>query len=313
MSPIGLLYPKMTVVGAGLIGGSVILAARAHGVVGEVTIADASEAHRARAAEIGLADHVTGDLAQAVKDADLVVIATPVLSIGEVAAAVAPHMKPGATLTDVGSTKATIAEAFRAPALAKVFPIPGHPIAGTEQSGPDAGFAELFEGRWTILTPLADREDEAYAAAVAKLSAFWRSFGAQVELMEEKHHDLVLAVVSHLPHLIAYTIVGSAADLENVTENEVIKYSASGFRDFTRIAASDPTMWRDIFVANKDAVLEMLGRFTEDLQAMSRAIRWGDADTLHAHFTRTRAIRRGIVAAGQESAEPNFGRDRGKH
>jgi len=313
MSPIGLLYPKMTVIGTGLIGGSVILAARAHGVVGEVTIADASEAHRARAAEIGLADHVTGDLAQAVKDADLVVIATPVLSIGEVAAAVAPHMKPGATLTDVGSTKATIAEAFRAPALAKVFPIPGHPIAGTEQSGPDAGFAELFEGRWTILTPLADREDEAYAAAVAKLSAFWCSFGAQVELMEEKHHDLVLAVVSHLPHLIAYTIVGSAADLENVTENEVIKYSASGFRDFTRIAASDPTMWRDIFVANKDAVLEMLGRFTEDLQAMSRAIRWGDADTLHAHFTRTRAIRRGIVAAGQESAEPNFGRDRGKH
>ncbi|PLR25533.1 cyclohexadienyl dehydrogenase [Caulobacter zeae] len=313
MSPTGLLYPKMTVVGAGLIGGSVILAARAHGVVGEVTIADASEAHRARALEIGLADHVTGDLAEAVKDADLVVIATPVLSIGEVAAAVAPHLKPGATLTDVGSTKATIAEAFRSPALAKVFPIPGHPIAGTEQSGPDAGFAELFEGRWTILTPLADREDEAYAAAVAKLSTFWRSFGAQVELMEEKHHDLVLAVVSHLPHLIAYTIVGSAADLENVTENEVIKYSASGFRDFTRIAASDPTMWRDIFVANKDAVLEMLGRFTEDLQAMSRAIRWGDADTLHAHFTRTRAIRRGIVAAGQESAEPNFGRDRGKH
>lgn len=313
MSPTGLLYPKMTVVGAGLIGGSVILAARAHGVVGEVTIADASETHRARALEIGLADHVTGDLAEAVKDADLVVIATPVLSIGDVAAAVAPHLKPGATLTDVGSTKATIAEAFRSPALAKVFPIPGHPIAGTEQSGPDAGFAELFEGRWTILTPLADREDEAYAAAVAKLSAFWRSFGAQVELMEEKHHDLVLAVVSHLPHLIAYTIVGSAADLENVTENEVIKYSASGFRDFTRIAASDPTMWRDIFVANKDAVLEMLGRFTEDLQAMSRAIRWGDADTLHAHFTRTRAIRRGIVAAGQESAEPNFGRDRGKH
>ncbi len=313
MSPTGLLYPKMTVVGAGLIGGSVILAARAHGVVGEVTIADASEAHRARALEIGLADHVTGDLAEAVKDADLVVIATPVLSIGDVAAAVAPHLKAGATLTDVGSTKATIAEAFRSPTLSKVFPIPGHPIAGTEQSGPDAGFAELFEGRWTILTPLADREDEAYAAAVAKLSAFWRSFGAQVELMEEKHHDLVLAVVSHLPHLIAYTIVGSAADLENVTENEVIKYSASGFRDFTRIAASDPTMWRDIFVANKDAVLEMLGRFTEDLQAMSRAIRWGDADTLHAHFTRTRAIRRGIVAAGQESAEPNFGRDRGKH
>jgi cyclohexadieny/prephenate dehydrogenase len=262
--------------------------------------------------ELAIAEHVTGDIADAVKDADLVVIATPVLSVPELASVVIPAMKPGATLTDVGSTKGNVAEAFRAQDLSKIYAIPGHPIAGTEQSGPDAGFAELFENRWTILTPF-ESEDDRYAAAVAKLSAFWRAFGAQVELMDEKHHDLVLAVVSHLPHLIAYTIVGSAADLENVTENEVIKYSASGFRDFTRIAASDPTMWRDIFVANKDAVLEMLGRFTEDLQAMSRAIRWGDADTLHAHFTRTRAIRRGIVAAGQEGAEPNFGRDRGKH
>ncbi len=308
----GILYPKMTVIGCGLIGGSIIRAAREHGVVGQVTVADASPAHRARVSELGLAEHVTGDIGEAVKDADLVVIATPVLSTPEVAAALAPHMKPGATLTDVGSTKANVVEAFKALDLSQVFVIPGHPIAGTEQSGPDAGFAELFENRWTILTP-AEKDDEAYAAAVAKLSAFWRAFGAQVELMDDKHHDLVLAVVSHLPHLIAYTIVGSAADLENVTESEVIKFSASGFRDFTRIAASDPTMWRDIFVANKDAVLEMLGRFTEDLQAMSRAIRWGDADTLHAHFTRTRAIRRGIVAAGQESAEPNFGRDRGKH
>ncbi|WP_299009876.1 prephenate/arogenate dehydrogenase family protein [uncultured Caulobacter sp.] len=312
MSQPGILYPKMTVIGAGLIGGSIIRAAREHGVVGEITVADASEAHRARVVELGVAEHVTGDIAEAVKDADLVVIATPVLSIPDLAAQVIPAMKAGATLTDVGSTKGNVAEAFRAQDLSKIHAIPGHPIAGTEQSGPDAGFSELFENRWTILTPL-DSEDEAYAAAVARLSAFWRAFGAQVELMDEKHHDLVLAVVSHLPHLIAYTIVGSAADLENVTENEVIKYSASGFRDFTRIAASDPTMWRDIFVANKDAVLEMLGRFTEDLQAMSRAIRWGDADTLHAHFTRTRAIRRGIVAAGQESAEPNFGRDRGKH
>lgn len=312
MSNPGILYPKMTVIGAGLIGGSIIRAAREHGVVGEVTVADASAAHRARVAELGIAEHVTGDIAEAVKDADLVVLATPVLSIPDLAAQVIPAMKAGATLTDVGSTKGNVAEAFRAQDVSKIHAIPGHPIAGTEQSGPDSGFAELFENRWTILTPL-DSEDEAYAAAVARLSTFWRAFGAQVELMDEKHHDLVLAVVSHLPHLIAYTIVGSAADLENVTENEVIKYSASGFRDFTRIAASDPTMWRDIFVANKDAVLEMLGRFTEDLQAMSRAIRWGDADTLHAHFTRTRAIRRGIVAAGQESAEPNFGRDRGKH
>ena len=312
MSRAGILYPKMTVIGCGLIGGSIIRAAREHGVVGEITVADASEAHRARVVELGIAEHVTGDIAEAVKDADLVVIATPVLSIPDLAAQVIPAMKAGATLTDVGSTKGNVAEAFRAQDISRIHAIPGHPIAGTEQSGPDSGFAELFENRWTILTPL-DSEDEAYAAAAARLSTFWRAFGAQVELMEEKHHDLVLAVVSHLPHLIAYTIVGSAADLENVTENEVIKYSASGFRDFTRIAASDPTMWRDIFVANKDAVLEMLGRFTEDLQAMSRAIRWGDADTLHAHFTRTRAIRRGIVAAGQESAEPNFGRDRGKH
>jgi len=308
----GILYPKMTVIGCGLIGGSIIRAARAHGIVGEVTVADASAYSRARVTELGLAEHVTDDIAQAVKDADLVVIATPVLSTAEVAAALAPAIKAGATLTDVGSTKASVVEAFSAQSLDHVFVVPGHPIAGTEQSGPDAGFAELFEDRWTILTPLP-REDEAYAAAVARLSSFWRAMGAQVELMDDKHHDLVLAVTSHLPHLIAYTIVGSAADLENVTESEVIKFSASGFRDFTRIAASDPTMWRDIFVANKDAVLEMLGRFTEDLQAMSRAIRWGDADTLHAHFTRTRAIRRGIVAAGQESAEPNFGRDRGKH
>ena len=308
----GVLYPKMTVIGCGLIGGSIIRAARAHGIVGEVTVADASAFTRARVAELGLAEHVTEDIAEAVKDADLVVIATPVLSTAEVAAAVAPALKAGATLTDVGSTKASVVEAFAAQSLDHVFVIPGHPIAGTEQSGPDAGFAELFEDRWTILTPQR-RDDEAYAAAVARLSSFWRAMGAQVELMDDKHHDLVLAVTSHLPHLIAYTIVGSAADLENVTESEVIKFSASGFRDFTRIAASDPTMWRDIFVANKDAVLEMLGRFTEDLQAMSRAIRWGDADTLHSHFTRTRAIRRGIVAAGQESAEPNFGRDRGKH
>jgi cyclohexadieny/prephenate dehydrogenase len=193
-----------------------------------------------------------------------------------------------------------------------VFVIPGHPIAGTEHSGPDAGFAELFDGRWTILTPLPN-DNPAYAEAVAKLSAFWRGCGAQVEVMDAAHHDLVLAITSHLPHLIAYNIVGTASDLEGVTEGEVMKYSAGGFRDFTRIAASDPTMWRDIFVANKDAVLEVLGRFTEDLQALSRAIRWGEADKLHELFTRTRAIRRGVIALGQESAEPNFGRDRGKH
>jgi cyclohexadieny/prephenate dehydrogenase len=312
MSHPGILYPRLTVIGFGLIGGSIVRAAREQKLVGEIVVVDANPGHRARVEALGLADRVTDDVADGVAGADLVVIATPVLATGEVATAAAPAMKPGATLTDVGSVKAGPGEAMLAAAPAGVFVIPGHPIAGTEHSGPDAGFAELFENRWTILTPTV-RDDQAYAEAVAKLSAFWRGIGANVELMDDKHHDLVLAVTSHLPHLIAYTIVGSAADLENVTESEVMKYSAGGFRDFTRIAASDPTMWRDIFVANKDAVLEMLGRFTEDLQAMSRAIRWGDADTLHAHFTRTRAIRRGVIAAGQESAEPNFGRDRGKH
>jgi cyclohexadieny/prephenate dehydrogenase len=235
-----------------------------------------------------------------------------VLAIGEAMAAAAPALSPGATITDVGSVKGSVAEAMAVTAPDNVFVIPGHPIAGTEHSGPDAGFAELFDGRWVILTPDAAREDAAYAEAVAKLSTFWRACGAQVELMDVQHHDLVLAITSHLPHLIAYNIVGTASDLEGVTEGEVMKYSAGGFRDFTRIAASDPTMWRDIFVANKDAVLEVLGRFTEDLQALSRAIRWGEADKLQDLFTRTRAIRRGVIALGQESAEPNFGRDRGK-
>jgi cyclohexadieny/prephenate dehydrogenase len=228
--------------------------------------------------------------------------------MGEAARAAVAAMKPGATLTDVGSVKASVAETLAAAASDKVFAVPGHPIAGTEQSGPDAGFAELFQNRWTIVTPLP-REDDPYLDAVQQLVDFWRALGANVDRMDEKHHDLVLAVTSHLPHLIAYNIVGTAADLEEVTQAEVMKYSAGGFRDFTRIAASDPTMWRDIFLANKDAVLEILGRFTEDLQALSRAIRWGEGDKLFELFTRTRAIRRGIIAAGQESPEANFGRD----
>ena len=208
--------------------------------------------------------------------------------------AAAPGIKAkGAIVTDVGSVKASVAEAMQANAPDGVFIIPGHPIAGTEQSGPDAGFAELFENRWTILTPLAD--DAEYRAGVERLTAFWTALGAQVETMDVKHHDLVLAVTSHLPHLIAYNIVGTAADLESVTQAEVMKYSAGGFRDFTRIAASDPIMWRDVFIANKDAVLEILARFTEDLQALSRAIRWGEADKLEELFTRTREIRRGVI------------------
>jgi len=225
------------------------------------------------------------------------------------AQAAAVGFKPGAIISDVGSVKGAVGDALAQAAPEGVFVIPGHPIAGTEQSGPDAGFAELFEGRWTILCPRAS-EDALYPEAVARLSAFWRALGAQVELMDAAHHDRVLAITSHVPHLIAYNIVGTAADLEQIAEGEVMKFSAGGFRDFTRIAASDPIMWRDVFLLNKDAVLEILGRFNDDLQALSRAIRWGEGDQLEALFTRTRAIRRGIVAAGQESPEPNFGRDR---
>jgi cyclohexadieny/prephenate dehydrogenase len=231
--------------------------------------------------------------------------------MAEVAAAIAPQLQPGATLTVVGSVKGAVAQAF-ACAPRGVHAIPAHPIAGTELSGPDAGFAELFHNRWTVLTPLASSDPD-YGAAVERLKAFWERLGARVETMDERHHDLVLAVTSHLPHLIAYNIVGTAADLEEVTQAEVMKFSAGGFRDFTRIAASDPVMWRDIFMANKEAVLEILGRFNEDLQALSRAIRWGEADKLEELFTRTRAIRRGVIALGQESAEPNFGRDRDAH
>jgi cyclohexadieny/prephenate dehydrogenase len=307
-----LIYSKIAVIGCGLIGSSIVRAARTHGVAGKIAVCDSSERVRARVVELGIADEVTADPDEAVKDAELVVLATPPGAIGEAARACAPGLKPGATLTDVGSVKGSICEALAEAAPDGVFVIPGHPIAGTEQSGPDAGFPELFAGRWTILTPLKSA-DPAYPDAVKRLAAFWQGLGARVELMDERHHDLVLAVTSHLPHLIAYNIVGTAADLEEVTEAEVMKYSAGGFRDFTRIAASDPVMWRDVFMLNKDAVLEILARFTEDLQALSRAIRWGEAAKLEDLFTRTREIRRGVIAAGQDIAEPDFGRDRDRH
>jgi cyclohexadieny/prephenate dehydrogenase len=302
------IYPRLGVVGCGLIGSSVIRAAREAGAVGEIAVADASAEHRARIEALGLADQVFADPADAARDADLIVFAVPVLAMGEAAKAAAPGIKAGATVTDVGSVKGAVSEALATAVPEGVFVIPGHPIAGTEQSGPDAGFAELFAGRWLILTP-QDRHDAPYRQALARLTKFWTQLGSNVEQMDARHHDLVLAVTSHLPHLIAYNIVGTAADLEGVTQAEVMKYSAGGFRDFTRIAASDPTMWRDVFLTNKDAVLEILGRFTEDLQALSRAIRWGEGDKLFELFSRTREIRRGIIAAGQESAEPNFGRD----
>jgi cyclohexadieny/prephenate dehydrogenase len=303
------VYARMAVIGGGLIGSSLIRAARARGAVGEIAVADASPETRARLEALGIADAVFADPAEAARGADLIVLAVPVMTMGAATTAATPGMKAGATLTDVGSVKAAVAEAMAANAPDDVFVVPGHPVAGTEQSGPDAGFASLFENRWNILTPQA-RDDTPYQAAVERLTDFWMALGARVELMDAQHHDLVLAVTSHLPHLIAYNIVGTAADLEEVTQGEVMKYSAGGFRDFTRIAASDPIMWRDVFLSNRDAVLEILGRFTEDLQALSRAIRWGEGEKLEALFTRTRAIRLGIVAAGQESAEPNFGRDR---
>ncbi|MDR3506846.1 MAG: prephenate/arogenate dehydrogenase family protein [Caulobacteraceae bacterium] len=300
---------RLAVIGCGLIGSSVCRAARAKGAAQTIVVYDASPEVRERVRALGMADEVADDPVAAVTGADLVIFAAPPAAIGPAAEACARGFMPGAIISDVGSVKGAIGDAMAAAAPPGVFVVPGHPIAGTEQSGPEAGFAELFEGRWTILCPRPS-EDAGYPVAVARLSAFWRALGAQVELMDAAHHDRVLAVTSHLPHLIAYNIVGTAADLEEVAEGEVMKYSAGGFRDFTRIAASDPVMWRDVFLLNKDAVLEVLGRFTEDLQALSRAIRWGEGDKLEALFTRTRAIRRGVIAAGQESAEPNFGRNR---
>ena len=299
---------RLAVIGCGLIGSSVIRAARAKGAAAKIAVYDASAEVRERVRALGIADAVFDAPDAAVKDADLVIFAPPPAAIGEAVRAAASGLKRGAIVSDVGSVKGAVAEAMAEAAPDGVFVVPGHPIAGTEQSGPDAGFATLFEGRWAILCPLAD--DPAYQAAVETLTAFWRALGSNVELMDARHHDLVLAVTSHLPHLIAYNIVGTAADIEEVAEGEVMKYSAGGFRDFTRIAASDPVMWRDVFLLNKDAVLETLGRFTEDLQALSRAIRWGEGDKLEELFTRTREIRRGVIDAGQESAEPNFGRDK---
>lgn len=296
-------FERVAIIGLGLLGGSIGLAVQ-ESLPGVATTGwDRDPATRARAAERGLVGTVCETGAEAVADADLVIFCVPVGAIGEVATELAGAIPAGAVISDVGSSKQSVAEA-----LAKALPghavIPAHPVAGTERSGPDAGFASLFHNRWCIITP-PEGADE---AKVAALSAFWEALGAKVELMDAQHHDLVLAVTSHLPHLIAYTIVGTASDLEGVTQSEVIKYSAGGFRDFTRIAASDPTMWRDVFLTNKDAVLEMLQRFSEDLTALQRAIRWGDGDTLFDLFTRTRAIRRSIIAEGQDDARPDFGR-----
>ena len=295
-------FEHIALIGLGLLGSSLAHAIRANLPNTRITGFDASPEVRARAAELGLAE-VIDNPAEAVRGAGLVILCVPVGAMADAAAALAAGLSPEAVISDVGSSKQSVARALAA-ALPGHTVIPAHPVAGTERSGPDAGFATLFHNRWCIVTPPVDAD----AAQVTRLSAFWAALGANVETMDAAHHDLVLAITSHLPHLIAYTIVGTASDLEAVTRSEVIKYSAGGFRDFTRIAASDPTMWRDVFLTNKDAVLEMLQRFTEDLTALQRAIRWDDGEALFELFSKTRAIRRSIIAEGQDDARPDFGR-----
>ena len=299
------IFERLALIGVGLIGSSIAHAARAAGVVRAIAASARSDATRRRVAELGIADQVSETNAAAVAGADLVIVCVPVGQCGAVAAEIGAHLKPGATVSDVGSVKGSVLKDMTPHLPAGVHFVPAHPVAGTEHSGPDAGFAELFVNRWCILTPPENADPQ----AVERLAAFWRALGTNVDTMSAEHHDLVLAITSHVPHLIAYSIVGTADDLETVTRSEVMKFSAGGFRDFTRIAASDPTMWRDVFLANKDAVLEMLGRFNEDLSQLTRAIRMDDGKSLFDLFTRTRAIRRGIVQIGQDSAAPDFGRE----
>lgn len=296
-------FSRVAIIGLGLLGGSIGLAVRE--LLPDVRTSgyDRDPAVRQRAAARGLVETVHDRAEEAVREADLVILCVPVGAMAAAAAAFASSLPAGCMVSDVGSSKASVAKALRE-ALPGVTVIPAHPVAGTERSGPDAGFAELFRHRWCILTPEVDAPPD----AVARLSAFWEGLGAKIEVMDPVHHDLVLAVTSHIPHLIAFTIVGTASDLEQVTQSEVIKYSAGGFRDFTRIAASDPIMWRDVFLSNRDAVLEMLGRFTEDLTAMQRAVRASDGEALYDLFARTRAIRRSIIEQGQDDARPDFGR-----
>lgn len=298
------IYNKVALIGLGLIASSIFWSSKRGGLATEVSGYARSQATRDTARRIGLCDTVCDSAIEAVKDADLVMLCVPVGAMGQVAQEIAPYLKPGCTVSDVGSVKAAVVDAV-APHLPEgVHFVPGHPLAGTEHSGPESGFATLFDNRWCLLVPPAGADPE----AVAKLRRYWEGLGSNVDEMDPEHHDLVLAVTSHTPHLIAYTMVGVADDLGRVTDSEVIKYSAAGFRDFTRIAASDPTMWRDVFLNNKQATLEILGRFTEELFALQRAIRVGDGEELFDYFTRTRAIRRGIIEAGQDTAAPDFGR-----
>jgi cyclohexadieny/prephenate dehydrogenase len=298
------IFEELAIIGVGLIGSSIARAARHRGAARRIVLADRSIETLERAKALGLGDLVTDDLARAVSQADCVILCAPVGANEAIGRAIAPALQQGAIVSDVGSVKGAVVAALKPALPDHVRFVPAHPVAGTEYSGPDAGFASLFVNRWCILTP-PEGTDE---GAINRVRAFWEALGSHVEIMSAAHHDLVLAITSHVPHLIAYNIVGTAADLEEVTRSEVIKFSAGGFRDFTRIASSDPTMWRDVFLHNKDAVLEMLGRFNEDLTALQRMIRREDGDGLFALFTRTRAIRLGIVAQGQETAAPDFGR-----
>jgi cyclohexadieny/prephenate dehydrogenase len=298
------MFEKLTLIGIGLIGSSIARAVQLKGLAKTVAITTRKAETLAEAQALGLGDTYTLDPAEAVRGADLVILCTPVGAYEAVAKTIAPHLMAGAILTDVGSVKGHVHKVVGPHVPLGVHFVPGHPLAGTEHSGPSAGFPSLFSKRWCVLTPEPDADPE----AVGKLVAFWRALGSNVECMDAAHHDMVLAITSHIPHLVAYNIVGTVADLEAATQSEVIKFSASGFRDFTRIAASDPVMWRDVFLTNRDAVLEMLGRFSEDLSVLQRAVRTGDGPALEALFTRTRAIRRSIIDAGQETAAADFGR-----
>jgi cyclohexadieny/prephenate dehydrogenase len=298
------LFSRIALIGIGLIGSSIARDVKALGLAKEVAISTRSAETLRRAEELQLGTFYTASAAEAVKNADLVIVSVPVGASEEVARQIAASLKPGAIVTDVGSTKASVIAQMAPHMPDGVHFIPGHPLAGTEKSGPDAGFEGLFQGRWCIFTPLPDTDQE----ALRRLTAFWTALGSRIDEMDPQHHDKVLAIVSHLPHIIAYNIVGTADDLETVTESEVIKYSASGFRDFTRLAASDPTMWRDVCLHNREAILEMLSRFSEDLAYLQRAIRWGEGDKLFELFTRTRTIRRSIIEAGQDVDVPDFGR-----
>jgi cyclohexadieny/prephenate dehydrogenase len=298
------IYDRVALIGLGLIASSMCHAMRRAGLAGEIVGYARSAETRDTAREIGLCDQIYDTAAEAAKDADLVVLCVPVGAMESVAQEIGPFLKQGATVSDVGSVKRTVIEAVGPHIPEGVNFVPAHPLAGTEHSGPRSGFAELFDNRFCIIVPVEGTD----RAAVDRLIDLWRGMGALIDEMDAEHHDLVLAVTSHTPHLIAYTMVGVADDLRRVTDSEVIKYSAAGFRDFTRIAASDPVMWRDVFLNNKEATLEILGRFTEELFALQRAIRQGDGDHLHDYFTRTRAIRRGIIEAGQDTDAPDFGR-----